>query len=144
MKKANNRKPKGFTLIELMIVVAVIGVLAAIAIPQYQNYVKKSEAAAGLATLRSLTTNIDTYMADTGSFPANSASGAAALGAALDMNKLGTISFEDNGASGSTATFTFDGTASALASTDTVILAKDATTGLWTCSHTTGVTLKGC
>ncbi|EGQ9179116.1 pilin [Vibrio alginolyticus] len=142
MKTNKQKKQQGFTLIELMIVVAVIGVLAAIAIPQYQNYVKKSEAAAGLATLRSLTTNIDTFIADTGTFPADG--DAPTLGAAVDMNKLGTISFADSGASGATATFTFDGTASALASTDTVVLAKDATTGLWTCSHSTGVTLKGC
>ncbi|MEF1248731.1 pilin [Vibrio owensii] len=142
MKTNKQKKQQGFTLIELMIVVAVIGVLAAIAIPQYQNYVKKSEAAAGLATLRSLTTNIDTFIADTGSFPADS--DAPTLGAATDMNKLGTIAFADSGASGATATFTFNGTASALESTDTVVLAKDATTGLWTCSHSTGVTLKGC
>ncbi|WP_353981839.1 pilin [Salinicola endophyticus] len=46
----------GFTLIELMIVVAIIGILAAIAIPQYQNYVARSEVSSAIATLKSLQT----------------------------------------------------------------------------------------
>ncbi|WP_305370097.1 pilin [Photobacterium leiognathi] len=63
------KKQQGFTLIELMIVVAVIGVLSAIAVPAYQNYVKKSELGSALASVTALKVNVEDYIATEGSFP---------------------------------------------------------------------------
>ena len=60
---------KGFTLIELMIVVAIIGVLAAIGIPQYQNYTARAQATEGLVLAGGLKTALAEYYNTHGSFP---------------------------------------------------------------------------
>ena len=60
---------KGFTLIELMIVVAIIGILAAIAIPAYQNYVIRAQVTEGLTLADGWKTAIAEYYANTGNWP---------------------------------------------------------------------------
>ncbi|WP_422450077.1 pilin [Endozoicomonas sp. ALB091] len=63
------KKQQGFTLIELMIVVAITGILAAVAIPQYQNYVGRSNVSSAVASLTSNRTSLEDYVLNFGEFP---------------------------------------------------------------------------
>ncbi|WP_318481734.1 pilin [Photobacterium leiognathi] len=132
------KKQQGFTLIELMIVVAIIGVLSAIAIPAYQDYVKRSEASSAIGTLRSLQTNIDLYEQEKGAFPETAQLGD--IGAATDMNALGKITLV-KAASGGTSTFTFNATGPALKG-KTIVYTKSSAG--WKCQNNTGVDITSC
>ena len=61
----------GFTLIELMIVVAIIGILVAVGMPQYQNYVARNQVAEGFSLASGLKTALAEYHATHGKFPDN-------------------------------------------------------------------------
>lgn len=63
---------KGFTLIELMIVIAIIAILAAIAIPAYQHYIARAQASEALTITSGLKTDIINYWDQNGAVPASS------------------------------------------------------------------------
>ncbi len=65
------KKQQGFTLIELMIVVAIIGILAAIAIPAYQDYTIRAQVSEGLNLSGGAKAAISEYTMDSGNFPTN-------------------------------------------------------------------------
>ncbi|WP_072055307.1 pilin [Aliivibrio fischeri] len=143
MKKRQGQK--GFTLIELMIVVAVIGVLSAIAIPQYQNYVHKAELGAGLATASALKINVEDYIATEGNFPDGKTSGAKPVDIGASGFANGDITFSVSGAASTAGSIvvTFN---DGIAKNETIQINR-ANDGKWTCAASASnknVKPKGC
>jgi len=77
------KKQQGFTLIELMIVVAIIGILAAIAIPAYQDYTIRAQVSEGLSLSSGAKAAVAEFFQDSGNWPTNNLEAGLAVGTTI-------------------------------------------------------------
>ncbi|NOX69295.1 MAG: prepilin-type N-terminal cleavage/methylation domain-containing protein [Gammaproteobacteria bacterium] len=88
---------QGFTLIELMIVVAIIGILAAIAIPAYQDYTIRAQVSEGLSLAAGAKVAVTEYYQDRGALPGTNASAGLSTAASIAGNYVDQVSVGANG-----------------------------------------------
>lgn len=124
---------KGFTLIELMIVIAILGILLAIAIPAYSDYTVRARVSEGLNVATATKTGVSETRLSTGTFPTTNATAGVSL--TISSTYVDSVSV---GAAG-TILITYNDSANKipeLAGADTIILIPTFTNGTvrWECN----------
>ncbi len=128
---------KGFTLIELMIVVAIIGILAAVALPAYQDYTKRARVTEGFNLAASLKTGVADYFASNNAFPSTNGDVGVASGSVTGAS-VSDVQIGTNGV----ITITYNGTVATSSSANAIALVPTTGAGgiTWAC-NTSATTL---
>jgi type IV pilus assembly protein PilA len=140
------KKQQGFTLIELMIVVAIIGILAAIAIPAYQDYTIRAQVSEGLSLSSGSKAAVAEFFQDSGSWPTNNAlAGLEAVPANINGKYVSSVTVSGTAALG-TITVAFNGPdANSAITSAQLILEADGSGGgsiVWDCRAGTNMLAK--
>ncbi|QIP48126.1 Pilin [Kingella kingae] len=131
---------KGFTLIELMIVIAIIGILAAIALPAYQDYTKRSRVSEGLSLAGGVKSALTEYYASNNAWPANNAAAGIADKGQITGNAVSSVEVSATGSgAGGTGqiTVTFNDKVKDKATLIMKGVGNDAGSVKWTCTDGT-------
>jgi type IV pilus assembly protein PilA len=132
-----NHAQKGFTLIELMIVVAIIGILAAIAIPQYQDYIARSQVTRVVGEISAVKTNAEEVLLRGGTITIDPTDeGPSDFYVGFDQaksNLVGTFTISNGGTGTPTLVATLGGDSSAAVTGAIVNVTRDAS-GVWSCT----------
>jgi len=128
------KKQQGFTLIELMIVVAIIGILAAIAIPAYQDYTIRAQVSEGLNLSGGAKAAVTEFFQDRGTMPSDNTNAGLAASGAITGKYVSTVGVGDQDG---IITVTYGGDAHTTISGQAITLTADTTSAgsvQWDCA----------